>query len=472
MALEKFTFLDEVGIQKLSEALLTKVNSRVAERIVQEISDASDANHVASAALLNSLLKTRDALISGNTTAAATNKTSIDGVVSDIADLETKVDTNTTDITSASNDIKALDEKVDAFTHLTIDVVTGKIDTVADPQTDILYFQRDDESDTTWMLYIYREDGSWVQIGDTGVDLSGYWSKDDNDKLKETIGVPEATPLAEAKILAAIDAAFVSTKLYSLTINGGNDGCTPNGLYAAGTNIQLVGENKGGYSINWITSGVVLENPSMATQSFTMPAADVVVTLQYKENPKYYVNLVSPEYGCSINPSTNPIAEGTLVTVKANTNATTATFTKWSSNSANIVFADATSGTTTFIMPGEHVTITAEYTHRYLNITEDGTVTGNDFLKTTCNETYPGMFETTIGGNSNYTINGIVPKRIGPNAFDSFNIHRINITQPIQEIDSKAFENCPVKQIHMNFSEGSIPGAPWGAPNATVNWKQ
>lgn len=211
MALEKFTFLDEVGIQKLSEALLTKVNSRVAERIVQEISDASDANHVASAALLNSLLKTRDALISGNTTAAATNKTSIDSVVSDIADLETKVDTNTTDIATASDSIKALDEKVDAFTHLTIDVVTGKIDTVADPQTDILYFQRDDESDTTWMLYIYREDGTWIQIGDTGVDLSGYWPKDDNDKLKETIGVPEGTPLTEAKILAAIDKAFENT---------------------------------------------------------------------------------------------------------------------------------------------------------------------------------------------------------------------------------------------------------------------
>lgn len=211
MALEKFTFLDEVGIQKLAEALLTKVNSRVAERIVQEISDASDANHVASAALLNSLLKTRDALISGNTTAAATNKTSIDGVVSDIADLETKVDTNTTDITSASNDIQALDEKVDAFTHLTIDIVTGSIDTVADPKTDILYFQRDDESDNTWMLYIYREDGTWVQIGDTGVDLSNYWSKDDTTDIKESLSVPEMTPLAEDKILAAIDAAFKNT---------------------------------------------------------------------------------------------------------------------------------------------------------------------------------------------------------------------------------------------------------------------
>lgn len=309
MALEKFTFLDEVGIQKLSEALLTKVNSRVAERIVQEISDASDANHVASAALLNSLLKTRDALISGNTTAAATNKTSIDGVVSDIADLETKVDTNTTDITSASNDIKALDEKVDAFTHLTIDVVTGKIDTVTDPQTDILYFQRDDESDTTWMLYIYREDDTWIQIGDTGVDLSGYWPKDDNDKLKETIGVPEGTPLTEAKILAAVDKAFENTdtlapKLYWVntslpsgdpdnpTFESADSKCTVEGYgqYKPGDTVTLtataagyVPEDSVTYNFDkWLISDNSISIPDEYVNpvTFIMPTNNVIIVPQ------------------------------------------------------------------------------------------------------------------------------------------------------------------------------------------------
>lgn len=313
MALEKFTFLDEVGIQKLSEALLTKVNSRVAERIVQEISDASDANHVASAALLNSLLKTRDALISGNTTAAATNKTSIDGVVSDIADLETKVDTNTTDIATASDNIKALDEKVDAFTHLTIDIVTGLIDTVADPKTDILYFQRDDESDTTWMLYIYREDGTWVQIGDTGVDLSNYWSKDDTTDIKESLSVPEMTPLAEDKILAAIDAAFKNTntlapKLYwvntSLPVG---DPPTFEAVDFGGT-VEGYGEYKPGNTVTLIaipdpnTTGmtytfdgwtlvndlVSIPDTSAASITFTMPEGHVAI------KPKFSFTMIRP----------------------------------------------------------------------------------------------------------------------------------------------------------------------------------
>lgn len=318
MALEKFTFLDEVGIQKLAEALLSKINSRVAERIVQEISDASDANHVASAALLNSLLKARDTLITGNTTAAGTNKTAIDAVVADVAELKTKVDTNTTNIETASSNIASLDEKVDAFTHLTIDVVTGSIDDITDPQTDILYFQRDDEQDTTWMLYIYREDGTWVQIGDTGVDLSGYWSKDDNDKLKETIGVPEATPLAEAKILAAINAAFKNTdaltpKLYSVNtsipfgdseIFEGFSGGTVNGYgkYKPGDTVTLTATPDPGTSdgynefTGWEIKNDVISVPdkSASTITFIMPEAHVAIkpTFMYYsiEEPVFPVN--------------------------------------------------------------------------------------------------------------------------------------------------------------------------------------
>lgn len=213
VVIEKLTFLDEVGIQKLSEAILKKTNTRIADRIVQELNDASDANHVVSAALLNTLLKARDTLIDANTTAIATNKTDADKLVSDVGDLTTKVGDNTTNATAVADGITALDEKIAGLTHLTIDMVVGPISGVTDPKSDVLYLQKDDEADTTWMLYIYREDGTWAQIGDTGVDLSDYWSKDDNAAIKDAVGVPEVTPLAEAKILAAINAAFENTDI-------------------------------------------------------------------------------------------------------------------------------------------------------------------------------------------------------------------------------------------------------------------
>lgn len=211
MALEKLTFLDEVGTQKLSEAILNKTNARISDRIVQELNDASDANHVVSAALLNTLLKARDTAIGDNTAAIATNKTDIGKIDADIDSMTTKVGENTTNVAAVASGITALDEKIAGLTHLTIDTVIGAIADVADPKSDVLYLQKDNEADTTWMLYIYREDGTWAQIGDTGVDLSDYWSKDDNDAIKDAVGVPEVTPLPEAKILAAIDAAFDNT---------------------------------------------------------------------------------------------------------------------------------------------------------------------------------------------------------------------------------------------------------------------
>lgn len=211
MAIEKITFLDEVGTQKLAEALLSKVNSRIAERIVQEVNDASDGNHVASAAVLNALLKAKDAQITANTTEIGKNTTAIGEAKTAVTALGEKVDANKTAIDTATTDLAALSTKVDGLTHLTIDTVTGAITTVADPSTSILYLQRDDESDKTWMLYIYREDGTWINIGDTEVDLSNYWSKDDVAAMKEALGVPEMVALTEAQITAAVNAAFTST---------------------------------------------------------------------------------------------------------------------------------------------------------------------------------------------------------------------------------------------------------------------
>lgn len=219
MAIEKFTFLDEVGIQKLAEALLGKVNTRIAERIVQEVNDSSDANHVASAALLNTLLKARDASIAANTAAIGDNTTAINEAKTSITDLETKVDDNKTSIDTVNTTLSTLSEKVDGLTHLTLTTVTGPITDVTDPDPTVMYLQRDDESDTTWMMYIWSVD-KWIPIGDTEVDLSNYWSKDDVDEMKEALGVPEMVAMTEAQITAAVDKAFTSTSVFNPLLTG------------------------------------------------------------------------------------------------------------------------------------------------------------------------------------------------------------------------------------------------------------
>lgn len=366
MALEKFTFLDEVGIQKLSELLLSKVNSRISERIVQELTDASDANHVASATLLNNLLKTRDAIIAANATGVATNKTEIGKIAGDISDLTTKVGANASGVENVASDITALDEKITGLTHLTIDMVIGSIDDVVDPNTDVLYLQKDNDADTTWMLYIYRDDATWVSIGDTAVDLSNYWSKDDDVQIKESLSIPELSPLPEDKVLAAIDKAFEETRLYSMKIIGGDNNCTPNGIYEAGSTITISCDSqKEGYQLEWIASGVVLDNPNATSATFVMPANDVTITASYKKTT-FHVT-VSNSYMESGN-GTGEYLPGATVTVHAKISAETdksTMFYKWKTISGDVIVVNDDSAfpdpTGTFIMPEKDVEVSAVY---------------------------------------------------------------------------------------------------------------
>lgn len=215
MAIEKFTFLDEVGIQNLSTALLGKVNLRIGERIVQEINDSSDDKHIPSAAILNTLLKAQS---TGANTA--------------ITALEAKVTTNTgnitaldTKVTGVADTVTTLDQKVNSLTHLTIDTVTGPITSVENPSTGILYLQRDDETDKTWILYMYRaavmegetetKPAEWIAIGDTSVDLVGYWKKTDVDAMREALGVHDVSALTTEAITAVVEKAFTDTAVFT-----------------------------------------------------------------------------------------------------------------------------------------------------------------------------------------------------------------------------------------------------------------
>lgn len=141
-----YEFLDKPGVSNLSKALLSKVNSRIDERIVTTLDENSKDTQVPSAlAVYNAINK---------------------------------------------------------MSHIKFKTHIGNINDVADPNGSYIYLQRDDETDNTWMMYVYDADLGWINIGDTEVDLSNYWSKDtaDVEALKLALGIPDEIVRLDTKI--------------------------------------------------------------------------------------------------------------------------------------------------------------------------------------------------------------------------------------------------------------------------------
>ena len=212
MAIEKFEFLSKDSVRILAKQLLTKTNVRIEERIVTEVSDASTDKHVASAKAVYDLITAINATnadltgrIDAQGTRIATNETAITAINEEQVVQDGR-------LTTTEDNLTDLERVVDALTHLNIQVVTGSITTVVTPDPAVLYFQRDDENDTTWMLYVYKN-SEWINVGDTEVDLSNYWTKDNVDELREALRVHDVETIDDDYIISEIDAASESTKV-------------------------------------------------------------------------------------------------------------------------------------------------------------------------------------------------------------------------------------------------------------------
>lgn len=105
---------------------------------------------------------------------------------------------DTTHVPSSDAVLRAIRESH----NLSTQTVIGDIDIAVpleDRSTDVIYLQKDSESDPSWNMYIWvadptlhpDPDGKWVCIGDTEIDLSNYWSKDPADMadLSAQLGV-------------------------------------------------------------------------------------------------------------------------------------------------------------------------------------------------------------------------------------------------------------------------------------------
>lgn len=283
MAVTKSDYLNEAGVQTLSEYLLRCTNSRIRERILTSLTSAaySDSTHVLSAqAILGNI---------GDLSDYANMDGTENTVLGKVKALDLKVGESTDVATDNTvyGAIAAVRAEISSLTHLTYQVVEGPITDVVDPAEDVIYLQHDaatyakgtdnylldangvhatandgvddyevwqDPSDnkfykmvggvkgaeifdtgasvdpifanvalvedTTYNLYIWAKTQEtptvvheWICVGDTSIELSGYWSKNDVDTnlLKNTI----LEPLSSATIIAKVQAAWNATDPYA-----------------------------------------------------------------------------------------------------------------------------------------------------------------------------------------------------------------------------------------------------------------
>lgn len=213
-----YDLLNKEGVQVLAKGILDKVNTRIAQRIVQVL-DVNDETHVpSSAAVLRA-------------------------------------------INSAHN--------------LKIQTVVGDIDIVVpleDRSTNVLYLQKDDEQDPTWSMYIWDADpdlqpdpnGKWICIGDTEIDLSNYWSKDPDDM---------------ADLSAALGVDALTSDMTTAKANIANLQSDVSALQSSTSDIEAALENKVNYDdISEIPASDIIrivDNADTDTNPFVEPAATI-----------------------------------------------------------------------------------------------------------------------------------------------------------------------------------------------------
>ena len=186
---------------------------------------------------------------------------------------------------------------------------------------------------------------------------------------------------------------------YTVTVTKGTGG----GEFEEGASVTLtanapgVGERFTG----WTLTGVSVADTTLTEITFNMPANAVTATANY-EIITYNVNV---EKGTA---TPNKPAQGVKVTITANEPEIGYKFDRWTTDSTDVSFLNATSQETTFTMPNHDVTVTATYVKATYNISvtdcvakkgEDtvGYAYYGDVIKVTANTAPTGkVFDTWV----------------------------------------------------------------------------
>ena len=162
----------------------------------------------------------------------------------------------------------------------------------------------------------------------------------------------------------SITANFVA--VYDLTmaadpqVGGTATDLTNESPYAEGTEVSIKAEAAEGYEfVNWTAPAGGFGNASAAETTFTMPAQNITVTANFVA--VYALTMAAdPDVGGTATDLTNesPYAEDTVVSIKAEANEGYG-FVNWTTPAGG--FDNASAAETTFTMPAQNVTVTANF---------------------------------------------------------------------------------------------------------------
>ncbi|MDR2231661.1 MAG: InlB B-repeat-containing protein [Tannerella sp.] len=173
------------------------------------------------------------------------------------------------------------------------------------------------------------------------------------------------TPVTEGFTLVA---EWSTTPYYNVTVSSIGIGASGSNTYEPGKEVNIKAGSAPTTSQefkNWTTTsaGVIFADASKSDTKFTMPANDVTVTANFgpKAATTYTVTVSSTGTGAT---GSGPYAQGAKVDISAGTPPTTPAnqeFINWTTTSSGVTFANAANSSTSFTMPANAVTVTANF---------------------------------------------------------------------------------------------------------------
>ncbi|MCL2140613.1 MAG: InlB B-repeat-containing protein, partial [Dehalococcoidia bacterium] len=222
----------------------------------------------------------------------------------------------------------------------------------------------------------YSYNDTVIVLGNTGnFAKTGYtfigWSTNPT-AVASTYSPGYAFPIQSNITLYAV---WQESGKYTVTVNGSYAATTGTGSYGQGANVTINAGTRDGYTFSgWTVTvgGVTLASASSATTTFTMPANDVTVTANWTQ--VLYTVTVNGSYAATT--GAGSYGQGTNVTINAGTRDGY-TFSGWTVTTGGVTLASAGIATTTFTMPANNVTVTANWTQNPAPTTYTVTYNGN-----------------------------------------------------------------------------------------------
>ena len=259
----------------------------------------------------------------------------------------------------------------------------------------------------------------------------------------------------------AIPTAVTREPAFNLTVdlNGGN-GSTVSSTYTSGAAVSINAGTMSGYTFNgWTSSsGGTFGNARNASTTFTMPGNATTITANWTLNPLSYALTVNLDGGNGLT-ANNSYTSGAAVSIDAGTKSGYI-FNGWTSSNGG-TFGNAINASTTFTMPGNATTITANWTQNSTggsggggggSYTPPGTnviVDNNDYHIGTENK---GNTDTTVTVDSNKLNDGISKASEGSNVTIPVS-KNINITA---QLVVKNVEDMAKKDMTLTIQTGNV----------------